>query len=156
MFRNHTTSSTPTVLNKSLTRDEQNIRYAGGYVAQRLSTRYKKEDSEKAASFVESLQHMAMYGNESSLMDYTQEWTKKINRGGLFESSDNTFQLFQAIELALCHRLVTLRDNYSKDKMAIINLVALDEEVLFYWSMNSVDIAEKSHSAELLSSIISL
>ena len=36
------------------------------------------------------------------------------NRGGLFELSDNTFQLFQAIELALCHRLVTrLRDEDS-------------------------------------------
>ena len=153
------TSSTPTAPKKSLTRDEQNIiRYAGGYVAQRLLTRYKKEDSEKAAGFIESLSHMAVDGNESSLMDYTKEWTKKINRGGLFELSDNTFQLFQAIELALCHRLVTrLRDEDSEDKTAIIiNSVAQDEEVLFYWSMNSIDIAEETHSTELLSNIISL
>ena len=40
--------------------------------------------------------------------------------------------------------------------MAIIGSVAQDEDVLFYWSMNSVDISEKSHSVELLSSVISL
>ena len=80
------TSSTPTAPRKSLTCDEQNIvRYASGYVAQRLLSKYKKEDSEKAAGFVECLSHMAMDRNESSLMDYTKEWTKKINRGGLFE-----------------------------------------------------------------------
>ena len=39
------TSSTPTAPKKSLTRDEQNIvRYAGGYVAQRLLSKYKKEE----------------------------------------------------------------------------------------------------------------
>ena len=94
---------TPTTPKKSLTRDEQNIvRYAGGYVAQRLLSKYKKEDSEKAAFFVECLSHMALDGNESSLMEYTQEWTKKINRGGLFEltTHSNCFrQLF--------HRLVS-------------------------------------------------
>ena len=73
------------------------------------------EDSEKAASFVECMSHMAMDGNDSSLMDYTKEWAKKINCGGLFELSDNTFQLFQAFELALCHRLVMhLRDEDSE------------------------------------------
>ena len=83
-------------------RDEQSIiRYAGGYVAQRLLSKYKTEDTEKAASFVECLSHMAIDGNETSLMDYTKEWIEKINRGGLFEVKDNTFQLFQAIELAL-------------------------------------------------------
>ena len=148
---------TPTTPKKSLTRDEQNIvRYAGGYVAQRLLSKYKKEDSEKAAFFVECLSHMALDGNESSLMEYTQEWTKKINRGGLFELSDNTFQLFQAIELALFHRLVSQLHEEDSDKMTIIKSVAEDEDVLFYWSMNSVDIEEESHSAELLSNIISL
>ena len=97
---------------------------------------------------------MAMGGNETSLMDYTKEWTKKINREGLFELSDNTFQLFQAIELARCQRLVThLCDEGSEDKGTIINSVAHDEDVLFHWSMSSIDIAEESHSAELLSNV---
>ena len=99
------TTCTPTAPKKSLTHDEQNIvRYAGGYVAQHLLSKYKKEDSKKAAFFVECLSRMALDG---SLMEYTKEWTKKINRGGLFELSDNTFQLFQAIKLALFHRLVS-------------------------------------------------
>ena len=40
--------------------------------------------------------------------------------------------------------------------MTIIKSVAEDEDVLFYWSMNPVDIEEESHCAELLSDIISL
>ena len=91
-----------------LTQDEKNIiRYAGGYVAQRLLIKHKKIDSEKAASYVECLSHMTVDGNESSLMDYTKEWTEKINRGGLFEVSTVTFQLFQVIEIAVCDKLVT-------------------------------------------------
>ena len=63
---------------------------------------------------------------------------------------------FRQFELALCHRLVTRLREDSEEKMAIINSVAQDEEVLFYWSMNSIDIAEETHSTELLSNIISL
>ena len=44
----------------------------------------------------------------------------------------------------------------SKDKGTIINSVAHDEDVLFHWSMGSIDIAEESHSAELLSNVVSL
>ena len=67
---------------------------------------------------------MALDGNESSLMEYTQEWTKKINCGGLFKLSDNTIQLFQAIELALFRRLVSQLHEEDADKMAIIKSVA--------------------------------
>ena len=89
-------------------------------------------------------------------MDYTKEWIKKINRGGLFELSDNTFQLFQAIELALCQMLVLhLRDEGSEYKPAIVSAVAQDD-VLFYWSMSSIDITGESHSAELLNKVIDL
>ena len=44
----------------------------------------------------------------------------------------------------------------AEDKGTIINSVAHDEDVLFHWSMSSIDIAEESHSAELLSNVISL
>ena len=51
---------------------------------------------------MECLSHMAVDGNESSLMDYTKEWNEKINRGGLFEAITVTFQLFQATEIRSC------------------------------------------------------
>ena len=36
-----------------------------------------------------------------SFYDYTKEWMKKVNRGGLFETNDQSFRLFKAIEIAL-------------------------------------------------------
>ena len=141
-----------------LTQDEQNIiRYAVGYFAQRLLIKHKKIDSEKAASYVECLSHMAVDGNESSLMDYTKEWTEKINRGGLFEVSTVTFQLFQAIEIAVCDKLATRLQTgrCSGDKTTIIDVVAEDHDVQFYWSLNSSDVDE-SESSELLKDIITL
>ena len=39
-------------------------------------------------------------GPEESLLKYTQEWVKKIDRGGLFEVSDGCYHLFAAIEIA--------------------------------------------------------
>ena len=78
------TSSTLTAPRKSLTCNKQNIfRYVGGCYSTALEK--VQEDSEKAARFVECLSHMAINGNESSLMDYTKEWIKTTNCGGLFE-----------------------------------------------------------------------
>ena len=37
---------------------------------------------------------MAIDGPESSLQDYTTQWVKTVNRGGLFEISDSAYDLF--------------------------------------------------------------
>ena len=41
---------------------------------------------------------MAVKGPGINFYDYTQEWTKKVNRGGLFEVNESTFLLFCSIE----------------------------------------------------------
>ena len=68
------------------------LRYASGYVPMKLM-RFAKQRSNKAASFVECLSHMAIDGPESSLEDYTTQWVKIVNRGGPFEISDSAYNL---------------------------------------------------------------
>ena len=82
-----------------LTKDEW--RYACGYVAMKLQTRFLKQPGNKAAVFVECLDHMEAEGPTSNLLAYTREWVDRINRGGLFDVSDEAYHLFLAIELSM-------------------------------------------------------
>ena len=136
------------------------IRYACGYFTMRLLRKFKLTEGSKAASFVERLSHMVIDGPEESLLKYTQEWVKKIDRGGLFEVSDGCYHLFAAIEIALGDKLkvhlqsCTTQHNLAKS--SLIQSVSCDEDVQFYWAMQSVDIDNNEHSAELLYHIIEL
>ena len=60
-----------------------------GYVAFKLMKKYKK-----AGQFVECLSSMTIEGPESSFYDYTKEWMKLVDRGGLFNINDNSFMFF--------------------------------------------------------------
>ena len=145
-----------------LTKDEQNIvRYASGYIAVSLLRRYKQQHGQKAASFVECLSHMAVDGPGDSFMDYTKEWISKVNRGGLFETSDNAYMLFASIELAsyekLEERLVCQPSTSScTDKKSIVDSVLKDTDVRFFWSMLSVDVDIEEDANELLVNIIDM
>ena len=48
---------------------------------------------------IDCLSNMSVQGDESSLMEYTRKWTLRVNRGGLFEINDMTYNLFKEIEL---------------------------------------------------------
>ena len=86
----------------TLSSDEENIiQYAAGYVPMKLIKKYEKQSSSVAVEYVECLSSMAVNGEESSLQEYTLEWTRKVNRGDLFEVSDETFQLFREIEIKM-------------------------------------------------------
>ena len=75
----------------------------------------------------------------------------RINRGGLFDVSDEVYHLFLAIELAMREKLtehlkrsVTLPES-SEGKSAIVEFVTSDSDVQFHWSIVSIDIEEEKH-----------
>ncbi len=128
-----------------------------------LIRRFSKQQGDKAALFVECLSHMAIAGPESSFLEYTREWMKIVNRGGLFEVNDGAYHLFVSIELALCDKLkehlqkcATAMSDLSDGKSSLIESVATDSDVQFHWSMQSVDIPCEDDCKELLSNIIEL
>ena len=149
----------------NLSKDEENIiRYACGYVGMKLYNRFVKQPGEKAAAFVECIDHMRAEGPTSSLQEYTREWVEKVNRGGLFDVSDEAYNLFIAIEVAMLYRLTShLKSSVSLEpadakqgKDAIIDHVLSDCDVQFHWSLLSVDIPDDKDGFELLRNIIEL
>ena len=64
--------------------DQENVlQYVAGYVPFKLQQKYMKRDAKEAAAVV------------NCLLAYTTEWTKAINRGGLFEVGDATYTSFR-------------------------------------------------------------
>ena len=62
--------------------EEEAVRHAAGYVSMKLKKKFMTKNTTKAANFVECLTHMAVDGEESSFLMYTQTWMKIVNRGG--------------------------------------------------------------------------
>lgn len=147
-----------------LSKDEENIlRYASGYVIKKLHHKYVQQHGYKAAAFTECIARMQS-GHEdnkplSSFIEYTTQWTKAVNRGGLHEVKDDVYLLFREIEICMQLKLKDhLRSPITPDsgRAAIIDPVLHDDNVQFYWSILNVDIENEEWSKELLTHIIEL
>ena len=107
---------------------------------------------------------MSVEGPESSLLDYTKEWMARINRGGLFDISDEGYSLFVAIELALRdkltqhlhHSAVSGQRDLQASKGSIIDTVSADPEVEFRWTFVSLDIEDEVVGTQLLKHVVEL
>lgn len=141
-----------------LTTDEETIvRYAAGYVPFKLLKKYEMKRSEEAVSVVECLSAMAINGEESNLLDYTRKWIALINRGGLYEINDGAYTFFREVEIKVRKHLITaleLKTNDQDVKRTIVDSVAGDESVQFYWTIVSVDIESEDQATSLLKEII--
>lgn len=144
----------------SMSIEEENIvRYAAGFVPFALLKRYERNVSTSSAFFVECLSGMAVTGEESSFLEYTRDWISKVNRGGLFEINDTAFSLFREIELAMRDRLGSILKSSTVErdqKDRLVQLVANDNDVQFYWSLLSIDIDSEDNAALLLKEIVKL
>lgn len=148
-----------------LTMDEANIlRYACGFVGMKLHRKFLKMKGSKAAQFTECLNNFQVEGTTSNLLEYTKNWIVRVNRGGLFEVSDNAYFLFVAIESSMRNKLTeqlkkSIRATSEPEagaKSAIVSFVCNDAEVDSYWSGLSADITDDQHSKELLREIVGL
>ena len=78
---------------------------------------------------------MAVTGCEPSFLSYTTEWIRTVNRGGLFEISDDAYLLFREIELSTRHSFESLLKASSKEadqaKM-LINRTSSDPAIVRY------------------------
>lgn len=82
-----------------LTRDEENMmRYVAGYIPFKLIKVYECQRVEYAADFVECLSHMSVPGDGTTFSAYSTKWIEKINRGGLFEISEEVHTFFCFLE----------------------------------------------------------
>ena len=110
---------------------------------------------------MECLSNIHSDGPTSSLLDYTKECVEKVNRGGLFDISDEDYRLFISIEMSMRKKLAEhlkkqrVTEASSEGESAIIEFVIKNDDVQFYWSMLSIDM-EEEHNSELLQHIVQL
>ena len=91
---------------------------------------------------------------EDTFYGYARRWFESINRGGAFEVSDCTFDFFLAVEKSTRHALKSYL-HASQDQKDIVKKLMLDEDILFHWSMLSIDL-DDDESPEVLNDIITL
>ena len=135
------------------------MRYVAGYVAYKLLKKYEKNPSTDSADIIECLSTMAVTGDDSDCLKYTTQWIACVNRGGLFEISDNTYKLFTEIEVRVHKQLFTdfnRRTTEEDLRETIFDSVASDEDVQFYWTLLSIDIETEDKATLVLKQIIGL
>ena len=134
--------------------EENALRYACGF---KLMKKFEKQGTQKAAQFVECLSNMAVgvENEESSFYNYTCEWVKAVDRGGLFHVSDYGFMLFKAIEIKTKEFLPQhLKSSLPTSKEVLITTIMEDHDVQFHLSMLTVDIDSDDNATELLQVIV--
>ena len=150
----------------TLTSDEENIiRYAAGYVPFSLLKKHKKSSSALSSAYIDCLIGLSVCSADDddsdgtgvvSLMNYTLEWMKRVNRGGLFEVSDKAFLLFREIELTTRDALMSsLQSRHSDGKNDISSLACADAYVVSYWEQIACDL-NNAQSMSLLKEIVDL
>lgn len=113
-----------------LTYEEQNaVHYIGGYVLHALKT------SKGNADVLPIVDKLIMSDGEHT--GTSQTWLKSINRGGLTDITDETYQCFYAIEIAIRRHLRT--DKTREMNKGFVDRVTTallnDEDLLFNWCL---------------------
>ena len=124
-----------------------------------LLKKHEKGSTDRSVEFVECLSKMAVNGDESSFLSYTLEWSRTVNRGGLFEVNDEAYRLFKRIETRMQNQLRAMLNSALSvpgKREIIIDSVAGDDDVQFLWLLLSCDITDEDDAICLLKEIIGL
>ena len=144
----------------NITLDEENvIRFIAGYIPHTIlkNLKRRKSSEKKVQAFTECLLKLAVDGPEESLLAYTTEWMKLIDRGGLFHVSDESFLFFKAMEIKF-RQVVTpvlIQPSSSVTKSDTIKQFIDDEVIRFHWDLLAIDIENEDDSEELMTEIVS-
>ena len=118
--------------------DQENVlRYVADFVPFncKLLQKYRWKDTEEAAAVVDCLSEMAVFGEDSSFLAYTAEWTKAINRGGRFEVSNAAYLFFCAIEGQVRTLLRAHTISGTVSEVEVLASVCGNDDVLFHWDL---------------------
>ena len=144
----------------SYTPDELNVmRYTSGFVPCKLLHKYELGPGEKAYHFVACLQGMAVSceSNQTDFLEFTKFWLDKVNRGGLFSISNETFSLFIAVERSVRQLLPNHLggSDSSTNLQDLVEKVSEEIDVQFRWSLITLDLST-TEEVELLYELVQL
>lgn len=99
-------------------------------------------------------------GPANSFVNYTYEWVKKANRGGLFVIPDEACRFFLSLELATSrlpgHLIVwatsTLSDLPAEEEGAstLEKSICEDDDALFYWTFVGIEVEDEEENIQKL------
>ena len=97
--------------------EEQAVRYVAGYVCFRLQQTFKRQNTIVGASCSKLIASWHLIPDDSSktFLSFTRKWMEKVNRGGLFQITDDVHILFRRMELVVKPCLDKSSINYLKD-----------------------------------------
>ena len=145
---------------KSLSSSEANaLRYSAGYVPFAL-----KKKLEHRPEFVKCLEQLEVKGEGDSYLAYTTTWINSINRGKLFQISDEAFYFFCELERKVGPYLRDVFASASgqrecsglETKKEIVSIIVEDTDIHFSWLLLCLQLDDDELSKELLSLVVEM
>ena len=140
---------------RPLTVGEANaLRYAAGYVPFAL-----KRKLSHRPEFVQCLDQLGVSGQGDTYLEYTKKWIELVNRGKLFNVSDETYRFFHDLEMKVCAYLQDIflaGGQVDQSKEEIISSIVEDTDVQFSWLLLCLDLDDEELSNELLKNVVEM
>ena len=135
---------------EALSNEEENaIHYVGGYVLREL----KKDHSN--SSILPLIEKLTVTEKRSTRIEPSQQWVMSVDRGGLTKITDEAFQCFCDIEIAMRRYLKVdnTRDMNEQFSNKVVDAILHDENLLFDWCF-AVECIEEEVATQCLEKII--
>ena len=133
------------------------LRYVAGYICRQLRRKLERESHEFKEEMILCLMEMI---KDKDIEDHgtDEEWTKLIDRGGLWHVKETTYQFFRATEYAVREVLKKFLKPSPTSKPEMIQKITSDDDVLFYWLIVTADfeIDDQTIHETLLHKIVEL
>ena len=108
-----------------------------GYLPFKLMKVHERKDTQDDASILDCLSAMTVSGPVEDFYLYTHDWTKSVNRGGLFEVSITTFTFFRQLEILIRGILPQCLLGGSVSKEDVHDHILHDEDLISKWNVLS-------------------
>ena len=92
-----------------------------------------------------------MSGQGDTYLEYTKQWIELVNRGNLFNVSDETFRFFHDLEIKVCAYLKDIflaGGQADQSTVEIISSIVEDADVQFSWLLLCLDLDDEELSNE--------
>jgi len=124
-----------------LSHDEKNaVHYVAGYVCRKVHEHLKQSDSPGKEAMMLCLSDMN--GGDIDEENHTDAWLRTINRGGLWQVTNEVYQLFYNMEIQMKKKLPRGADGLSigSRRADIIEDLLKNEDLLFQWCFCASDL----------------
>lgn len=139
-----------------MTWEEENaLRYVTGYVCHKVQSNIAKSKVQNKEEMM--LFFVELSGDEDDENRGTEEWTNRIDRGGLWHINDNAYLIFSIFEEEIRKHLKVsaLKSLNDTIKKKIVDAILANEELLFQWTLLSAN-ADDAVGMDILKRICEL